>query len=132
MDKYNYYAKVSDDIITWIGEYDNSFDISQFENREEAAEWLEDELWAEDSITGNGSFSYATEELCEEFLCHNLDLVFDACDIFGVDYTTLRKQYKQGILARYLDCTVRCYVLPTAIHDALKEWESYGYKYKKS
>ena len=132
MEKYNYYREVANDIFNWMDVSGDPFPLTQFNNREEAAEWLYDELWSESEITGNGPDSfYADEEFCEECLCHNTDLIIDSCDEFCVDYTTLRQQYKKGQLARYLDCTIRCYVFMTAIYDALEEYEKCGFKYKE-
>lgn len=130
MDKYDYYIEVTNDIECWMDKDGDSFDLSQFENREEAAEFLRNELWTKDSITGNGPEGYATEEECEEFLCHNWDLVIEGFDTFGVSVPDLRAQYKKNSLARYIDCFVRLYVLDNAIEGALITWEGYGFKYK--
>lgn len=132
MNKYNYLEAITNDIECWMDKDGDSFDISQFEDREEAAEFLHDELWGEDSITGNGPDGYDSENACEEYLCHNIDLIIDACDTFGIDYTDLRMRYKKGTFAVYLDCTIRCYLLGQAIDKALEIWESYGFKYKES
>lgn len=132
MEKYDYYIKVANDIECWMDKDGDPFDISQFENREEAAEFLRDELWAEDEITGNGPYGYASEEECEEFLCHNWDLVIEGFDTFGVSTSDLRAQYKKNSLARYIDCFVRLYVLDNAIEEALIIWEGYGFKYKNN
>ncbi len=132
MNKYDYYIEVTNDIENWLDF--NDFDLSQFDNREEAAEFLRDELWAEDDITGNGPYGYASEEECEEFLCHNLNLLFDALFEFGelkeLLLNNLHKHYKEKNLARWADCTIRCYVLGNAIENALITWEGYGFKYK--
>lgn len=134
MNKYDYYAEVANDIECWMDKDGNPFDLSQFKDREEAAEFLRDELWAEDEITGNGPNGYADEAECEEFLCHNLNLLFDALFEFGeleeslLD--TLHKCHKEKNLARWADCTIRCYVLDNAIEKALITWEGYGFKYK--
>lgn len=134
MDKYDYYIEVTNDIECWMDKDGDPFDISQFENREEAAEFLRDELWAEDAITGNGPYGYASEEECEEFLCHNLNLLFDALFEFGELEESLldnlHEHYKEKNLARWADCTIRCYVLDNAIENALITWEGYGFKYK--
>ena len=134
MDKYDYYIEVTNDVECWLDQ--NDFDLSQFENREEAAEFLQDELWPDDEITGNGSYGYAAEEACEEFLCHNLNLLFDALFEFGELEESLldnlHKHHKEKNLARWADCTIRCYVLNNAIERALITWEGYGFKYKKS
>lgn len=128
MDKYDYYIEVTNDVECWLDQ--NDFDLSQFENREEATEFLREELWAEDDITGNGPNGYASEAECEEFLCHNWDLVIEGFGTFGVSVPDLRAQYKKNSLARYIDCFVRLYVLDNAIESALITWEGYGYKYK--
>lgn len=128
MKKYDYYLEVTNDIENWM-EW-NEFDLSQFEDREEAAEYLNDILWTEDEITGNGSQFYANEEECEEYLCHNISLIIEACENFAVNYLELHKYYVQETLARCLDCTIRCYILPEAIEKALITWEGYGFKYK--
>lgn len=130
MEKYDYYIEVTNDVECCMDE--NKFDLSQFENREEAIEFLRDELWSEDSITGNGPNGYATEEECEEFLCHNWDLVIEGFDTFGVSIPDLRAQYKKKNLARYIDCFVLLYVLDSAIEGALITWEGYGFKYKNN
>ncbi len=136
MDKYDYYIEVANDVECWMDKDEDPFDLSQFEDREKAAEFLRDELWFEDDITGNGSDGYASEEECEEFLCHNLDLLFDALFEFGELKESLLdnlyKHYKEKNLARWADCTIRCYVLDNAIESALITWEKYGFKYKKS
>ena len=134
MDKYDYYVEVANDIECWMDKDGDPFDLSQFEDREEATEFLREELWSEDDITGNGSDGYASEEECEEFLCHNLDLLFDALFEFGELEESLldnlHKHYKEKNLARWADCTIRCYVLDNAIENALITWEKYGFKYK--
>lgn len=134
MNKYNYLEAITNDIECWMDKDGDPFDISQFENRDEAAEFLNDELWDEDSITGNGPNGYASEEECEEFLCHNLNLLFDALFEFGELEESLldnlHEHYKEKNLARWADCTIRCYVLYNAIENALITWEKYGYKYK--
>ena len=136
MDKYDYYIEVANDIECWMDKDGDPFDLSQFEDREEAAEFLYDELWAEDAITGNGPDWYASEEECEEFICHNLNLLFDALFEFGELEESLldnlHKHYKEKNLARWADCTIRCYVLNNAIEGALITWERYGFKYKNT
>ena len=134
MEKYDYYKEVANDIECWMDKDGDPFDLSQFEDREEAEEFLYDELWTEAAITGNGPGGYASEEECEEYLCHNLNLLFDALFEFGELEASLlddlHKHYKEKNLARWADCTIRCYVLDSAIESALITWEGYGFKYK--
>ena len=134
MDKYDYCIEVANDIECWMDRVGDPFDLSQFENREDAAEFLYDELWAEDAITGNGPYGYSSEEMCEEFLCHNLYLLFEALFEFSeIEESLLDKLYKhikEKNFARWADTTIRCYVLGSAIENALITWESYGFKDK--
>ena len=128
MNKYNYLEEITNDIECWMDKDGDPFDISQFEDREKAKEFLYDELWTEEAITGNGPYGYADEFLCEEYLCHNIDLIIEACSEFDVDWMNINKCYPNNKM-RYLDCTIRCYLLPEAINNALETWEDYGYKY---
>ena len=134
MNKYDYYIAVTNDIECWIDKDGVLFNLSQFKNRKEAAEFLYEELWTEEAITGNGPNGYASEKKCEEFLCHNLNLLFDALFEFGELEESLLdnlyKHYKEKNLARWADCTIRCYILYNAIEDALINLEGYGFKYK--
>ena len=133
MNKYDYYIEVANDIESWLDS--NDFDLSQFEDREEAVEYLYDTLWAEDSITGNGGCWYDTECQCEEYICHNLDLLFEALFEFGemeeMLLDNIHKYNKEKSLARWADCTIRCYVLGSAIERALITYEGYGFRYKE-
>ena len=49
MEKYNYREQVKSDILDYIAENEIKVTAS---NREEVAEQLHDELWANDSVTG--------------------------------------------------------------------------------
>ena len=135
MEKYYYYMEVKNDIENWLDF--NDFDLSQFENREEAIEFLYDELVEKDEITGNGQCGYASETDCEEYLCHNLNLLFDVLFEFGELEESLlddfHKHHKEKNLARWADCKIRCYFLNKAIEGALITWEGYELsKYKNT
>lgn len=126
MDKYNYYIEVQNDVENWIELNDDLFNMSNFDNKDDAAEYLYDQMWDDDSITGNGPDGYADEYLCEEFLCHNLDLLIEAMREFDVmhDPFSIRSYIDNHRLARYLDCTIRCYVLGQAIERVLEKYEN--------
>ena len=130
MERYDYCKEVANDIINWMDDKNNNFQLSNFEDKEEAGQYLNDMLWADSSITGNGPIAYASDLECEEYICHNLDLVFAACDCFGISSEVLRDHLHEHKLGIYLDCLIRCYVLGEAIDMALAEYESYGETYK--
>ena len=112
MEKYDYFAAVCEDIRDYI----NSEEITvNAENREEIEERLNDELFVNDSVTGNASGSYTFNTWkAEENLCHNFDLLREACDAFGTDIDVLNSP--EGA-----DVTIRCYLLGNCISTVLDE-----------
>lgn len=119
MEKYNYREAVTNDAKRAILE--NYYD-RHFTDREELEEIANDELWIDDSVTGNASGSYTFNTWqAEENLCHNMDELEEACDEFGQD---IGEAVKQG--AEYCDTTIRCYLLGQAISAALDELEEEG------
>lgn len=116
---YNYLEAVTNDAKAAILENMNNW---SFSDREELEEVANENLWADDSVTGNGSGSYTFNTWqAEENLCHNMDELEEACDEFGQD---IGEAVKQG--AEYCDVTIRCYLLGQAISAALDELEEGG------
>ena len=116
--KYNYLEAVTNDAKQAILENLNYWDFS---DRDELEEKANDNLWADDSVTGNGSGSYwFSTYKAEEALCHNWDILADAISEFGGDVDVLR----QG--AESCDVTIRCYLLSQAISAAIDELEEEG------
>ena len=115
MEKYNYFEAVKNAVLDYIKENEIKVTTS---NKDELADSLNDDLWTNDSVTGNGSGSYFFNTWkAEEALCHNLDLLGEACEEFGSTADLL----KDG--AEACDVTIRCYLLPQAISEALDELE---------
>lgn len=119
MKKYNYLEQVTTDAKEAILE---NMEYWNFDNRDELEELANDKLWADDSVTGNGSGSYYFNAWkAEEALCHNGDLLAEACEEFGQD---IYEEVKHG--AEFCDVTIRCYLLMQAIAAALDELEEEG------
>lgn len=119
MERYDYVEAVNNDTMQVILENMNDWD---FTNRDELEEVAYDNLWVDDSVTGNGSGSYTFSTWqAEENLCHNMDVLEEACDEFGQD---IGEAVKQG--AEYCDVTIRCYLLGQAISAAIDELEEEG------
>ena len=117
-EKYNYLEQVTSDAKEAILECMDEWD---FNDRDELEQIANDELWADDSVTGNASGSYYCNAWrAEEAICHNWDLLKEAIDEFGSDIDIL----KQG--AESCDVTIRCYLLGQAIGAALDELEEEG------
>lgn len=114
-EKYDYMAAVENDIRTYLEE--NNIVITS-ENKEEMFEELTERLWVEDSVTGNasGSYTFSTWK-AEEYLCHNLDLLAEACEEFGSNIDIL----KDG--AEACDVTIRCYLLSECLNNVLDDVE---------
>lgn len=114
-EKYDYMAAVEDDIRNYLGE--NNIVITS-ENKEEMFEELSERLWVCDSVTGNasGSYTFSTWK-AEEYLCHNFDLLAEACEEFGSKIDVL----KDG--AEACDVTIRCYLLSECLNNVLDDVE---------
>ena len=125
MDKYNYREAVCDDIRYWLKENDefkadytdeNGVWLRQ-DNIDEIAQELNDRLWCEDSVTGNGSGSYTFSAWeAEENLCHNLDLLGEALEEFGCGPEYLMEKGSEAC-----DVTIRCWLLGECIMTVLNE-----------
>lgn len=115
MEKYNYLESVKEDAKNYI---DNEITLKDFSSREELEEKLNNDLWSEDSVTGNasGSYTFNTYE-AEENICHNLDLLAEACKEFDCEADFLEKG------AEWADVTIRCYLLNQAISEVLDDME---------
>lgn len=109
--KYDYIENVKNDIKEYIKE--------NYESLEEVDEnKLYDDLFLEDSVTGNSSGSYYCNTWkAEEAICHNLDLASEAFYEFGYDGIP----YDKG--AEYIDVTIRCYLLGQCLSEVLEELE---------
>lgn len=118
MEKYNYFEAVKEDVKNVVmNEYNYSEELKY--DRQAFEDKLNDELWVNDSVTGNASGSYTFNAWqAEENLCHNLDLLQEALNEFGCDITNIANG------AEYCDVTIRCYLLGSAISEVLDELES--------
>lgn len=122
MRNYNYYEAVKADVEQYIEDnMDLEFDImnGEYNDIDDIKEYLNDTLWAEDSVTGNasGSYTFNTYE-AEENICHNLDLLGEALEAFGNG-----PDYLMNNGAEAADVIIRCYLLGQAIDEVLEDLE---------
>lgn len=83
------------------------------------AEKLNDALWVDDSVTGNGSGSYFFNSYeAEEALVGNWGLAAEALEGFGYDDINA---FEKG--AEWIDCIIRCYLLNQSIAECVEEYE---------
>lgn len=117
---YDYREAMTEDVKEWIKE---NIDLTEWtEDREGLEQQLNDDLWTEDSITGNASGSYYCNSYkAEKSIAHNWDLLNEALDEFGQNDINV---IKKG--AEWADVTIRCYLLWSVISEVLDELEENG------
>ena len=125
MEKYNYLEAVTADAKQAILENLNDWD---FTDREELEEIANDELWVDDSVTGNGSGSYTfNREAAKEYVTRSddgMDTLRDAVCDFDCEHEAFSAFLEWNW--EYFDVTIRCYLLGEAISAALDELEEEG------
>lgn len=117
---YDYREAMTEDVKEWIKQ---NIDLTEWtEDREGLEQQLNDDLWTEDSITGNASGSYYCNSYkAEESIAHNWNLLNEALDEF--------KQNNINVIEKgteWADVTIRCYLLGSVISDVLDEMEENG------
>lgn len=113
MERYDYRECVREDVMSYIEEHEVKVTT---ENRDEMQERLYDDMFISDSVTGNASGSYTFSSWqAEENICHNMDLLKDACDEFGCE--------PKFDSAEWCDVTIRCYLLSEVLSEVLDEIE---------
>lgn len=113
MEKYDYRQVVKDDIREYF--HANSIRVTN-SNREELYQELYDDLFVNDSITGNASGSYTFNAWkAEENLCHNYGLLAEACDALCTSANDILDS------AEACDVTIRCYLLGECLAEVMNE-----------
>lgn len=118
---YDYLEAMKEDVKAYILE-----DItanSQYADRNELENALNDDLWAIDSVTGNASGSYTFNRWkAQEYVMDNIDLLAEMCSEFGTDNATIGEKFLNEEW-EWMDVSIRCYLLGQAISAALDELE---------
>ena len=111
---YNYFKNVKEDVKEAIKE---RFEKEEILGDEIDTDNLYDDLFIDDSVTGNasGSYTFSTYE-AEENIAHNMDLLKEAIEEFGGEYG---EALERG--AEFCDVTIRCYMLGQVIGEAIEE-----------
>lgn len=117
MEKYNYMDAMIEDIRDYINE---NIDAEAVEDMDELEEQLRDELQTEDHITGAGSGTYAgSRKLSREYVTTaGMDLLNEAFEEGYIDADTVCSWFLHDDWES-MDVTIRCYLLPRAISEAL-------------
>ena len=119
MMKYDYLEAMKSDVLDYIREEVNA---GEFSDREDLENKLNDDLFINDSITGNASGSYTFNSYtAKEYVFDNIDLLNEAITEFCEDDVIGEKFLNEEW--EWMDVTIRCYLLGQAISEALDDME---------
>ena len=114
----NYLEQMKEDIRNYIEE--NGIVVTS-ENREEVEEKLNDDLWIDDSVTGNASGSYTFNSYkAKKYVVDNMELLQETISEFCIDAATVSEKFINEDW-EYFDVSIRCYLLGQAISETLDD-----------
>lgn len=117
---YDYRESETFDICEYIH---NEVNLSLYSDRDELEEELNDALFFEDSVTGNGSGSYTFNRwTARDYVLDNLNLAKEAYENFGLGSSEFGTDIWDEEWEK-IDVTIRCYLLPECIADALDNFK---------
>lgn len=118
----DYREEMAQDIRDYINE---NIDLEEY-TREDLEEKLNDDLWIEDSVTGNasGSYTFNSYEAREKVL-ENPDLVKEMINEFCIDAQTVGEKFLNEEW-EWFDVSIRCYLLGECIGTVLDDLEDEG------
>ena len=117
MTYYEYLKNETEDVISYLKENYSLQTLSAktSKDRDSFCDQLEDALYTEDSVTGNGSGSYTFDRIeAEQNLVSNWELLREAKSALSTDFDPLTAGPEA------CDVLIRCYLLPEAINLALQ------------
>lgn len=122
MEIYDYCEAVRKDVKEYIESHytkeEFEQDMKEFSNY---SDWLYDEMFDEESVTGNEANPYAkSKEEADRYLYGNYELILDAYD-FEYNGQIPDKSLRTPEI---IDNVVRCYVLNEIISDILNEYRN--------
>lgn len=126
MTNYNYEEAMKSDILDYIAENINR--NAYEDDRDRLEERLNDDLFCEDSVTGNASGSYYCNayKAKEAVTADGLNYISEACADFGIEAKEIGEKFIRQDW-EWMDVTIRCYLLGSMISAVLDELEEAGY-----
>lgn len=114
---YNYHDAVLADVREWLADHADELP-PRFEDRDEMIEYLNDELWIADEVTGNASGSYTfCRATAKEYVFSDLGAVKEAFEEFDE-----KSRFADLFFSdewETMDVIARCYCLYGAISEAV-------------
>ena len=115
---YNYLEELKSDVRNYIKEVASDYMVC--EDMYELRDSLYDNLWDEDSVTGNGSGSYTfNREKAKEYVSDNMDLMVEAYK--DLDSIESLVDDLEALDFETIDVTIRCYLLSQALDEVLED-----------
>ena len=100
---------------------ENYVDLTEFTDRYELEEKLHDDLWADDSVTGNASGSYYFNSWkARESVLENMEDFGEAIKEFCTEASTVGNWFINEEWEA-MDVTIRCYLLGQVISEVLDD-----------
>lgn len=117
---YDYLESMKADINEYLEENKELLEL----DRDELEEKLNDDLWVNDSVTGNASGSYTfCRATAKEYVEDNMDLVQEMASEFGIDNATIGEKFLDDEW-EWFDVSIRCYLLGAAIYEVLESLDN--------
>lgn len=122
MTSYSYLTATTENVVEYIrDQLDYIRDDVDTSDRDALAEFLNDELWVDDGVTGNASGSYTFNRArAREYVLADFETVAEALREFCVEADEIGRRFLSEDW-EWLDVTARCYVLGQAIEAALDQ-----------
>ena len=114
---YNYREEMKQDVEEYLHENASEYEDLDLDDLRDK---LHDDLWMEDSVTGNASGSYTfSRARAKEYIKDNLDLLGEAY----YEFNTLKELGEDIYNQNYegMDVTIRCYLLSEIIDEVLED-----------
>lgn len=120
---YNYHEALRNDIRDYI---EHNIIISDYIDRYDLEDDLEEAVFISDSVTGNGSGSYTFNSYeARKYVGENMDLLSEALAEFCTPYDEIGRRFIDEDW-EYFDVTIRCYLVRGILCEVLDEMEEDG------
>lgn len=122
--EYNYREAMVADILDAIHEEYTTEEITEkMQDKDSWFDELNDDLWIDDSVTGNASGSYTCNSSeAKEYVIANMEDCIEALREFCVESEEIAKHFLNEDW-EWFDVTIRCYLLGQAICEAMDKLE---------
>lgn len=119
---YDYREAMREDVREWIDDnFDYIMDRVETLDRYETFDYLYEQMWVADSVTGNASGSYTFNTYkAREYVTENMELLMQAMSEFGYEAKELGERFANEEW-EYFDVTIRCYLLSEILGEQMDD-----------